>query len=140
MSRNHSDRKSVRAALGSLARDPGSPFAEIHLPPPDVFGHLADRRLLRSDIKAICNYVRDNWPNVERIDCGIDCFGSPHFDVQLDPFEWADIAAHQPLADWIRGHYPTTAGMSIHFFPLLDIDRVRTSVTAFNRTPSVRQR
>jgi hypothetical protein len=140
MNDNHSARKTFRAAIGSLARDPRTPFTEIHLPPPDVFGHLADRQLLRSDINSICDYVRDNWPKVQRIDCGIDSLGKPHFDVQLDPFEWADIATHRPLADWIRENYPTTADMSIHFFPILDGDRIRTSVTAFDRTPSFRQR
>jgi hypothetical protein len=132
---NNMGRKSIRSILSNLVKTPNSPFAETYAAPPDIFGHLADRSVLRSDIIAIGKYVRSQWPKVQRIDCGIDCFGLPHLDVQLDPFEWADMANHRPLADWIRTTYPATEGISIHFFPMLDPDRIRSSITVYERNP-----
>jgi hypothetical protein len=140
MNQRNIDRAAQRAAFRCLDRDPMSPFAEACLPPPDVFGHLADRGIRRADVEAICRHVREFWPKVQRIDCGIDLLGVPHFDLQLDPFEWNDIEAHRPITDWVYTHFPSMVGTSIHFFPVLESDRLRASVTVFDRTCQARHR
>ncbi|HEX3147580.1 MAG TPA: hypothetical protein VHR66_05815 [Gemmataceae bacterium] len=120
-------------ALRRLSSGPECALTDARLPPPDVYLYLADYQIYRKDIGRLCEVVRRDWPSVKRIDCGIGLNGTPHLDIQLGTFSRIDAvrAEHRELANWIYKEYPGACRIDLHFFPLLDPDRIRSSITIY---------
>jgi len=123
-----------------MIHQPDCPLNDARLPVPDVYLFLADCQIHRHDIGRLCEVVRSNWPLIKRIDCGIGLGGRPHLDIQVAPFSRVDVvrAEHRDLTHWIYSEYPGARRMDLHFFPLLDPDRIRSSITIYDPADSGR--
>ena len=66
-----------------------------------MLGYLADRLVRRDDLRLVAEHVREAWPQVECIRCGI-LDDKPCFAIHIAPFCAAAQREHWPLADWIQ--------------------------------------
>lgn len=94
---NHENPSQRRQTLGILA----SPVEDKRLPPPDVFGYLADRLIQRQDLEFVAEHVREAWPQVTSVRCGV-YDDKPYFSIHIHPFSKAAQRDHWPLGEWIR--------------------------------------
>ena len=104
-----------RRTVGSLA----APVEDRRLPAPDVMGYLADRLIRRSDLSLVAEYVRDFWPNVTAIRCGV-LGEEPYFAIHIAPFSSEAQQAHWPLAEGVR-RLLATGDCLFFFLPPADV-------------------
>ena len=125
--------RTLRPLLGAIGDDLG----DMRLAPPDVFAYLADYQINRSHIDQLVRHVRESWPSVLRIECGISCSGYPYFDIEITPHGKIDIDRHRKELDpWIRQNITRKQMIAIMLWPPLDPERIKSSTLLYERTPS----
>lgn len=107
-------REDATHLLGALLQRTSRSLTRERLPTPDMFGHLADRRVYRHELGQIGDYIRDNWPQIRSITAG-DSFGELHFSVEIDSHEKKVLRAHWPIQDWIKTSYPSLSDFAFFF-------------------------
>lgn len=137
--RNTPNRRANRhRTLGFLA----SGLEDRRLPPPDVMGYLADRLIRREDLDAVAEHVRESWPRVQCVRCGI-LDDRPYFSIHISPFSAAAQQEHWPLADWIERSLETRDCQFL-FLPPAEEKPFSSQVTVYqaprNGPPSSGQR
>ncbi|HUT14233.1 MAG TPA: hypothetical protein VMY42_27355 [Thermoguttaceae bacterium] len=104
------------AVLGILA----SPIEDRRSAAPDVLGHLADRLIRPSDLALVAEHVREQWPKVSAIRCGVHG-DRPYLAIHIHPFSQAAQREHWPLADWVKIALKTD---DLQFFLLPPMERL----------------
>lgn len=103
--------------LTSLKHHPGCPLTDGRLPPPDMLGHLADLQIHRSHLVDLERHIREDWPGVVGIDCGLRQHRHVYVAIRIDPYSDETARKHWKLADWIQEKYPGFKDSFFYFLP-----------------------
>lgn len=83
-----------------------SPLNDFSTPPADARAHLADHKIHKHHIDAMCIEVTENWPDIQSIECGVHGGRYPYIAIRIDPHDQINAKRHDILIEHLRNRFP----------------------------------